>query len=104
MSDLDFQNLSTVQSDKQPTPKNIASIATIEPTTFLTTLTGTTSITNIVPPVEGTHLLMFISNAATPFAATGNITAAFTMAAATPAFAVYNPISGQYTIGEIVVT
>lgn len=53
MSDLLFQQLSTVQSNKQINPNTIASAATIAPTTKFTRITGTVSITNITPPVSG---------------------------------------------------
>lgn len=60
MSDLLFQQLSTVQSDKQIQPNTLASAATIAPTTKLTRLTGTTPVTNITPPVSGYCELTFV--------------------------------------------
>ncbi len=60
MSDLLFQNLSTVQSDKNAAPKTIASAATISPTTKFTRITGTTPVTLINPPVSGYHELTFV--------------------------------------------
>jgi len=53
MSDLLFQNLSTVQSDKNDLPNTIASAATITPTHKFTRITGTTQITKITPPTTG---------------------------------------------------
>lgn len=53
MSDLLFQNYSTVQSDKNEQPSTIASAATITPKHKFTRITGTTPITKIIPPVSG---------------------------------------------------
>lgn len=75
MSDLLFQNISTVQSDKQQLPVTMAAAATITPTTFLTFLTGTTQVENITPPVSGSCLIALVFTDANPgaFLATGNI-------------------------------
>jgi hypothetical protein len=62
MSDLAFQDLSTVQSDKQPNPPTIASAATISPKTFI----AYTTITNrpillFYDPVTALYYPMAIS-------------------------------------------
>lgn len=98
MSDLLFQNLSTVQSDKQPTPKTITAAAQIAPDTFLTILSGTTAIATIVPPVTGTHLIAIVFGTTTAALTTsGNIVGITTAGDTTsPVLFVYNPISGDY--------
>lgn len=75
MSDLLFQQLSTVQSISQLLPATIASTTTIAPTTFLTFITGTTSIATITPPVTGSVMLGFVWTTTSPgsFVTTGNI-------------------------------
>lgn len=75
MTDLNFQNISTAQNRLQPGPRTIAGAATITPTTFLTIVTGTTSIATITPPITGSHLLAIVvavTNYA-GFLTTGNI-------------------------------
>lgn len=95
-----WQQLSTVQSDLQPTPKTIAAAATIAPETFLTLVTGTTVLSTVTPPVLGTHMLALAFTATNPgqFTTAGNIAVAATPAtnsAITLMF--YNPITGKYT-------
>lgn len=99
MPDLNFQDLSTVQSDKQPAPVVLATAATIAPTTFLTRLTGTTQIATVTPPVTGVHMLCFVfdTTQSGQFATTGNISQSTTTATAfVPVFFVYNPVAGKY--------
>lgn len=60
MSDLLFQQLSTVQSNLQLQPNTLASAASIAPTTKFTRITGTVPITNITPPVSGYCELTFV--------------------------------------------
>src|SRR6266852_6292546 len=72
ITDLQFQQLSTVQNNLQPFPVTLASAATIAPTTGLTFVTGTVAVTVITPPVTGYHLLVLIFTNASPTAmATG---------------------------------
>lgn len=80
MNDLLFQNLSTAQSDKQPTPVTLASAATITPTTKLTFVTGTVQVATITPPTTGYCELTFIFTNGAPGAllTTGNIHTAYT--------------------------
>lgn len=101
MPDLLFQNLSSVQSDKQPTPVTVASAATVAPTTFLSFVTGTVAIATVTPPVTGSHLLVFIFTTTTPtaFTTTGNIKAVATPTTNVPMFLIYNPTEGKYYAG-----
>jgi hypothetical protein len=98
MADLDFQQLSTVQSSLQPKPVTIASAATVAPSTFLTFISGTVAIATVTPPVTGSHMLVFIFTTTTPvaFTTTGNIKAVTTPAQNLPHFLFYNPIEGKY--------
>jgi hypothetical protein len=98
MADLDFQQLSTVQSSLQPKPVTIASAATVAPSTFLTFISGTVAIATVTPPVTGSHMLVFIFTTTTPvaFTTTGNIKAVTTPAQNLPHFLFYNPVEGKY--------
>lgn len=98
--DLLFQNLSTVQSDKQPTPKTVVAATTIAPETFMTIITGTTSVATITPPAEGTHMLCLVFESATPdLLTTGNILVGLTTIVVNrPVLVVFNPISSKYYV------
>jgi hypothetical protein len=102
MPDLNFQDLSTVQSAIQPKPATIASATTIAPTGFVTLISGTAAIVNITPPVSGAHMLVLIPTGAFTMTAAGNI--ALLMGAATvsqPVFLVYNPVTAKYYAGKV---
>ena len=99
MSDLDHQQLNTVQNISQLQPVTIASAATIAPTTFLTVLTGTTAITTITPPVTGSCVLCFTSQVNANFGTGGNIAATVTMSIDQLCFMVYNPVTAEWTGG-----
>lgn len=75
MSDLEFQNFSTVQNNQQPQTPTIASAATIVPTSLHMIVTGVVQIANITPPVTGQHLLFLTHTNAAPatYLTTGNI-------------------------------
>lgn len=98
--DLNFQNISTVQNEGQPKPVTVAAAATIEPSTFLTVVTGNTAIVNIIPPVTGCHMLALV------FTATdGTITGGTTEngvaedlepAQNVPVILIYNPLTKLY--------
>lgn len=97
MSDLLFQNLSTVQNKQQPAPVTIEAAATIAPSTFLTHITGATAIATITPPVTGAHMLCLVAtetNATT--VTTGNINAAVALGAGLATFFVYDPLTQKY--------
>lgn len=102
--DLNFQQLSTVQNNLQPSPVTLASAATIAPTTKLTRITGTVSITKITPPVTGYHELTFIftSAYATAFntggSGAGAIHAAYTSVADRPVTLYYDPRTALYYV------
>lgn len=98
MTDLNFQDLSTVANSAQPKPVTIASAATVAPSTFLSFISGTTAIATITPPVSGAHMLLFVFTTTTPaaFTTTGNIKAVATPATNLPVMLVYNPVEGKY--------
>lgn len=96
-----FEQLSTVQDDKQPTPKTIAAATTIAPETFVTIVTGTTNIGTITPPVSNQHMLAFIFTDASPgdFVTTGNIRGGLTtIAQYSCVLLVYEPIAAKYYV------
>lgn len=99
MADLNFQNLSTVQSNLQPAPNTIASDTTIAPTTFMTYVTGTVQIKTITPPVTGQHMLILIFSDGSPGTTltTGNISQAIVPTQNLPTFLFYNPNTATYT-------
>lgn len=103
MSDLNFQNLSTVQSDQQPMPVTMASATTVAPTTFLTFFTGTAQLTTITPPVTGAHMLAFVFTNAAPgaFLTTGNIKSAYTPIQDRIVFLVYDPVTAKYWVMSV---
>ncbi len=98
MSDLLFQNFSTVQSNEQPAPSTIASAATITPLSLITFLTGTAQLATINPPVTGQHMLVLIFTNGSPgaFVTTGNIKAAYQPIQNLPVVLFYDPITALY--------
>lgn len=98
-NDLNFQDLSIVQSDKQPMPVTLASAATVAPTTGLTYISGTVQIATVTPPVTGYHMLIFVFTDGSPgtFLTTGNVSQAIVPTQNLPTFLFYNPITGTYT-------
>ena len=102
MSDLNFQNFSTVQSDKQPLPVTMAAAATIAPQTKLTRITGATTITTITPPVTGYHELTLVFSTGTASqldSAGGNISpTTYTTITDRPVTLYYDPRTALYYI------
>lgn len=102
MPDLNFQDLSTVQSKLQPTPGRLASAATITPTTKLTRLSGTVSITTIVPPVSGYCELTLVFDSAyanalnTGVTTRGGIAVAYTSVVNRPIDVCFDPVTGLW--------
>lgn len=103
MSDLLFQQLSTVQSNLQPNPPTIASAAVISPQTLVTFLTGTVQLTTINPPVTGAHMLILIFTNGAPgaFLTTGNIKAAVSPATNVPVLCIFDPVTALYWCGVL---
>jgi hypothetical protein len=100
MSDALFQNISTVQSDKQPLPVQMSAAATIAPITFLTVLTGNTPVATITPPVTGAHALVIVPGTTTGFTSTGNIVGGTTTVSGRAYMFIYNPVKDfAYTTG-----
>ncbi len=99
MSDALFQNLSTVQSNQQPTPGTIASATVIAPQTFLTLVTGTTDVATVTPPVTGSHMLCLVFTDASPgsLLTTGNVlVGSTTLAQDEPVLLFYDPVQAAY--------
>ena len=98
MSDVNFQNISSVQSSLQPAPVTLASALTIAPTTFLTFITGTVQIETITPPVTGSHMLITIHTDANPvdYLTSGNIINAVDPLQNLMNLFVYNPVTAKY--------
>lgn len=98
MSDLLFQQLSTVQSNLQPNPPTIASAATISPQNLITFLTGTVQLATINAPVTGSHMLILIFTNAAPgaFVTTGNIKQAYQPIQNLPVVLFFDPVTALY--------
>lgn len=100
MSDLNFQNLSTVQSNQQPKPVTKAAAETITVETFLTFLTGTTQVANITPPVSGSCLIGLVFTNANPgaFTGAGNVEATKDPAQNELVLLAYDPVSAKWYV------
>lgn len=98
MSDLLFQDLSTVGSDKNTRPVTIAAATTIAPTTFVTFVTGTVQIATITPPTTGHSMICIIATDASPGATltTGNILLATTVVENKALFLVYDQATAKW--------
>ena len=98
MSDLEFQNLSSVQNNLQPKPVTIASAATVAPSTFLSFISGTVAIATVTVPVTGSHMLVFVFTTTTPvaFTTTGNIKLVSTPTQNVPVLLIYDPLGEKY--------
>jgi hypothetical protein len=102
--DLNFQQLSTVQSNLQLTPKRIASATTVAPTTFLTLLSGTVDVNTLTPPVTGCHALVVVWTDASPgdVLTTGNIlVGTTTIAQNSIALFIYDPVQAKYYVAKL---
>ena len=104
MADLTFQQLSTAQSDKQPTPPTIAAAATIAPTTKLTFITGTTQVATVTPPTSGycELTLCFTNGSPGLFLTTGNIQIAYQPIQNRPIDMCYDPTSKKWWVKAVV--
>lgn len=95
--DLNFQKLSTVQNDLAIGAVTIPAATTIAPTTFVTIVTGTTTLGTITPPVTGDHMLCLIfPDAMGAMATSGNIAVAADPGVNIPVFMVYVRKTGLY--------
>lgn len=99
MSDLNFQNISTVQSKQQPTPTRLASTTVIAPSTFMTFVSGTIDIATVTPPVTGSHMLVLVFTDASPgdILTTGNVLlGSTTLVQNVPVLLFWDPVSAKY--------
>src|SRR5215510_14198258 len=96
--DLNFQDISTVQSNLQPMPVTVTAAATIAPTTFITKLTGNTAVQTITPPVTGSHMLCIVPGTTTGFTTGGNVSGGTTTVASRAYLFVFNPLTGNYSL------
>lgn len=102
--DLDFQNLSTVQSNLQQFPVTIASATTaITIITKLTFLTGTAQVGIITPPSSGYAEITLCFTNASPGAFTtgGNIQRAAQPVQNVPLTLYYDPSSAKWWVGPV---
>lgn len=103
MPDLNFQDISTVQSNIQPKPVTMASATVIAPTTFLTKLTGAVAIATITPPITGCHMLALVSvDGAIVIGTGGNVLVGYTTVINRPILMIYDPVQGKYYAAAVV--
>lgn len=103
MSDLLFQNISTVQSNQQPAPNTVASTTVIAPQTFMTLVSGTINVATVTPPVTGQHMLALIFTNASPgqLLTTGNVlVGSTTIVQNVPVLLLYNPTNAKYYVAR----
>lgn len=98
IQELNRFNLGLPQNEQNATPMTIASATTIYPKTLLVFITGTTQIATIVPPMEGTHMLVTVHTNVAPvdYLTNGNILNAVDPAQNLMNFFVYDPIQRKY--------
>jgi hypothetical protein len=103
MSDLNHQQLSSPQSNLQPTPTRIASAATIAPTTKLSFISGTAQLETITPFVTGYHELVLVFTNAAPglFLTTGNIFTAYQPIQNRPVTLYFDPVDAKYYVQTV---
>lgn len=102
MSDLNFQDFSSVQSKLQPKPVTIVAAATVAPTTRLTLISGTTDVATVTPPVTGHHELILVFTNSNPgdLLTTGNLILGLTTILQNcPVALQYDPNQAKYYIG-----
>lgn len=100
MSDINWQDISSVQT--QQTSTTVPAATTIAPKTFVTIVTGTTTLQQITPPVSGDHMLCLIfPDAMGAMSTAGNIIVAADPGVNIPVFMVYNSKTGKYYPGAI---
>jgi hypothetical protein len=89
-----FQNLvQAVNNNAQNYGPNIASAATIHPTNFMHIVTGTVTVTTIVPPAGYNGLLALISLNGFALGTGGNISRAVSPPVGALVLAVYHPVT-----------
>lgn len=100
MADVDFQQLSSVQSSNSPAsrPQTIASAATIAPTGFHTFVSGTVQVATVTPFVSGTHLIFLTFTNAAPGAllTSGNLITAYQPIQNRPIGFLWDPVGAKY--------
>lgn len=96
--DLNFQQMSSVQNNLQPTSTRLAAAATIAPTTFITFVSGTTNVATVTPPVTGNHLLalIFTDNSPGDILTTGNCIGTTNVVKNIPVLLFYDTVAAKY--------
>ncbi len=103
MSDLNFQEFSTVQSNLQKGATTIASATVVAPISFLTKLTGSTALATITPPVSGDHMLFLVSvDGVIVIGTGGNILVGYSTVQNRPIALIYDSKQGKYYIAAVV--
>lgn len=104
MSDLNFQNFSTVQDEQQQLPVTLAAAATIAPIAKMTFLTGTVQVATVTPPTSGYVELTLCFTDAAPglFLTTGNLKTAYQPIQNRPIDICYDPASAKWWVKAVV--
>lgn len=96
---IDPNNFSTFQGNLQQKPVTMPSAETLIISTLLSFITGTTTVNNIIPPLEGQHMLAIVPLDGNTLFGTGsptNIAIAFNAAQGLAATLIYDPIGKKY--------
>lgn len=96
ISDVDWQQLGTVQGPTTLRALTIASANVIAPSTFLTILTGNVVVKTITPPVLNGHMLAIQFAGVAGVDNTGNVLTTTASIAGQIMLLVYNPNTGKY--------
>jgi hypothetical protein len=101
--DLNFQQISPVQSSAGLKARTIASATTIAPTTLLSKVTGSTAIATITPPVNGDHVLWLVSvDGVIVIGTGGNVLVGYSTVQNRPIAMVYDSAQGKYYCAAVV--
>lgn len=101
---VNYQNFVPSQTDPAPAIGTLASAATIYPTTFITNVTGTTTISTVTPPLPGIHSLVLLFTNAAPgdISDSGNVLlGASNILENSPVALLWNPILKKYHIMSV---
>lgn len=102
--DLLANQLGTPQSASMIPPATVASATTIAPTGFISLVSGTAAIVNVTPPIAGAHMLVLIPTGLFTMTAAGNLITALPAAVVgIPILLFYNPTTGKYANGKLVI-
>lgn len=103
MSDLNHQDIGSVNSFPGKGVATLASATVVAPTTFLTRLTGAVALATVTPPVSGAHMLALVSvDGVIVIGTGGNILVGYSTVQNRPILLIWDPLQGKYYINAVV--